>query len=48
MLQKIHILISKIYPNLHSVERLVVFRRDEAETIDMLAMIKILSQQVEH
>ena len=43
MLQQIHILIGKIYPDLYSVEWLVIFGRDKSEAIDMLAMIKILS-----
>lgn len=41
MLQQIYVLVCEIDPNFNSVERLVIFGRDEAETIDVLAMVEI-------
>lgn len=41
--QYLSILFIEVYPDLHSVESLHILGRDEAETVDVLRKIKILS-----
>lgn len=47
MFQKIHVVVGEIYPNLNSVKRLIVFGRNEPETIDVLAVLEIFTKEKE-
>lgn len=46
MRQHLRILLIKVYPNLHPVETLGVFGRDEAKAVDVLRVVEILPQEV--
>lgn len=48
MFQEFHMLIGEIDPKFNPVERLCVFGGDEAEAIDMLAVVEVFSQEIEH
>jgi len=48
MLQQIIVLVCEIDPDLNPVEGLVVFGRNEAKPIDMLAVVEVLSQEIKH
>ena len=45
VLQEVHVVVGKIHPNLNSVERLIVFGRNEPEAADVLAVLEIFSQE---
>jgi len=47
MLQDFHIIIIKINPDLNSVERFIVFGRDESKSVDILRMVEIFTHKIE-
>jgi hypothetical protein len=46
--QEVHVVVGKIYPNLNSVERLIVFGRNESEATDVLTVLKIFTKEEKH
>ena len=47
MFEHVHIAVVEVHPDFHSVEGLVILGRDEAEPVDVFAVLEVLSQKEE-
>lgn len=48
MFEQFHVVVGEVNPNLHAVEALVVFWRNETKSIDVFRVFKIFPHQEEH
>jgi hypothetical protein len=46
--QHLNVVVREVHPYLHPEERLDILWRDKPKSVDMLAVVKVLPQQVEY